>query len=73
MGLSISDLTEIIGVLKLYRPKQKEFANKSALLVSGRMNSAMVTMFTTMTKMLAFKYKVLKDEKSAESFLLIKD
>jgi len=69
MGLSIGDLGEIVGILRLYKPKQKQFANKSALLVSGQMNSAMVNVFATMTKMLPFNYKVFKDEDQALSFL----
>ncbi len=69
MGLSIGDLQEIVGVLRLYKPKQKNFADKSALLVSGQMNSAMVNVFATMAKVLPFKYKVFKDKDSALSFL----
>ncbi len=69
MGLSIGDLSEIVGILRLYKPKQKQFANKSALLVSGQMNSAMVNVFATMTKMLPFKYRVFKDKEHVLSFL----
>ncbi len=69
MGLSIGDLSEIAGILRLYKPKQKQFANKSALLVSGQMNSAMVDVFATMTKMLPFKYKVFKNPDDALAFL----
>ncbi len=69
MGLSIDDLSEIVGILRLYKPKQRKFANKSALLVSGQMNNAMVNVFATMTKMLPFNYKVFKDNENAISFL----
>ncbi len=69
MGLSINDLSEIVGILRLYKPKQKQFANKSALLVSGEMNSAMVNVFATMTKMLPFNYKVFSNKDHALSFL----
>ncbi len=69
MGLSIGDLNEIVGILRLYKPKQKKFANKSALLVSGQMNSAMVEVFATMTKSLPFRYKVFKDKGLALSFI----
>ncbi len=69
MGLSVGDLSEIVGILRLYKPKQRKFANKSALLVSGQMNSAMVNVFATMTKMLPFNYRVFKDKNHALSFL----
>ncbi len=72
MGLSIGDLSEIIGILCLYKPKQKQFANRAALLVSGQMNRAMVNMFATMTKMLPFNYKIFKDKDHALSFLCSK-
>ena len=69
MGLSIEDLKEIVGILRLYKPKQKNFANKSALLVSGEMNKAMVNVFATMTKLLPFKYRVFTDWKQAEAYV----
>ena len=69
MGLSISDLSEIVGILRLYKPQQKEFANKSSILVTGPMTSAMVNVFVKMTALLPFKYRVFNDEKKAEAFL----
>ncbi len=69
MGLSIGDIHEVVGILSLFKPNQKPFANKSALLVSGQMNSAMAKVFTTMTKLLPFKYKVFKDKVTAVSYL----
>ncbi len=69
MGISIEDLHEIVGILRLYKPKQKNFANRSALLVPGQMNHAMVNVFATMTKLLPFKYKVFKDWDKAEAYL----
>ncbi len=69
MGLSIADLSEIIGILHLYKPRQKQFANKSALLISGQMNTAMANVFVTMTKMLSFNYRVFKDKEHVLSYL----
>ncbi len=69
MGLSIADLTEIAGVLRLYKPKRKDFANKSAVLVSGSFNHAMVNVFATMSKALVFNYRVFQDRKKLETFL----
>ena len=69
MGLTIGDLKEIAGVLKLYKPKEKEFANKSAIIVPGEMHKAMVDLFITMTKLLPFEYKVFNDLERAEAFL----
>ncbi len=69
MGISIEDLQEIVGILRLYKPKQKNFANKSALLVPGQMNNAMVNLFVTMSKLLPIKYRVFKDWNKAEEYL----
>lgn len=70
MGLSISDLKEIVGVLKLYRPGEGSFADRSALLVPGKMNNAMAQMFVTMTRLLPIKYRVFTERDAAENFLL---
>ncbi len=72
IGLTIGDLKELAGVLKLYKPKIKEFANKSAIVVPGEMHKAMVGLFITMTKMLPFEYKVFNDKEKAEAFLYSK-
>jgi hypothetical protein len=69
MGLSIGDLKEIIGVLRLYKPARKDFADKAALLVPGKFNSAMAEMFVAMAKLLPIKYRVFNDPKQAESYL----
>ncbi|MBA3011970.1 MAG: hypothetical protein KKF12_05400 [Proteobacteria bacterium] len=69
MGLSIGDLKEIIGVLRLYKPQKKDFANKTALFVPGKFNSAMAEMFVAMSKLLPIKYRVFNDLKQAESYL----
>ena len=70
MGLNISDLREIIGILRLYQPKGKNFAAKSAIVVPGVMHKAMVDMFITMSKMLPFKYAAFRDMESAIRFLV---
>ena len=69
MGLSIWDLKEIVGVLRLYKPPKKDFANKAALFVPGKFNSAMAEMFVAMSKLLPIKYRVFNDLKQAESYL----
>ena len=55
MGLSIGDLKEIADVLRLYKPKEMVFANKSAIVVPGEMHKVMVDLFIEMTKLLPFK------------------
>ncbi len=69
VGLSIGDLKEITGVLSLYKPEDKNFANKSAIVVPGEMHKAMVDLFIAMSKFLPFKYKVFKDKEKAKDFL----
>jgi hypothetical protein len=70
MGLSIADLREIIGVLKLYRPQTRDFADRAALLVPGKMNQAMAQVFVTMTRMLPIRYQVFSDWETAQQFLI---
>ncbi|WP_022666785.1 hypothetical protein [Desulfospira joergensenii] len=70
MGLSIGDLKEIIGVLRLYKPEKKNFADRSSLLVPGKMNKAIAEMFVTMAKVLPFKYRVFNDPEKAEAYLI---
>lgn len=69
MGLSIADLKEIVGVLRLYRPETENFADRAALLVSGKMNDAMAKVFVAMTRLLPIRYRVFSDRNAAESFL----
>ena len=69
-GLSMGDLKEIAGVMKLYKPRTPNFADRSALLVPGRMNSAMAEVFVAMTKLLPVKYRVFRDQAEAEAYLL---
>lgn len=68
MGLTLQDLKEIIGVMRLYRTP-KRFANKSSLLVSGTMESAMVKVFIGMSTLLPFEYKAFTCFADAEKFL----
>ena len=68
MGLSIGDLKEIIGVMRLYKP-EKNFADRSAILVSGKMNKAMGELFVTMTKLLPVKYRIFTDPAEAEGYI----
>ena len=70
MGLSMGDLKEIVGVLKLYKPRNPNFADRAALLVPGRMNSAIAEVFVAMTKLLPIKYRVFRDQDEAKAYLL---
>ena len=70
MGLSIGDLKEIIGVLRLYKPGKKNFADRSSILVSGKMNKAMGELFVTMTKVLPVKYRIFTAPDEAENYLI---
>ncbi len=70
LGLSIGDLKELVGIMKLYKPENKKFADRSALLVPGKFNSAIAEMFVSMTRLLPVKYHVFNDYDSAEAYLL---
>lgn len=70
VGLTISDLKEIVGVLSLYKPEDNNFANKSAIVVPGEMHKAIVDLFIKMSKWLPFKYKAFYNVEEAEAFLL---
>lgn len=69
LGFSIGDAKEIIGVMHLFKPKQKHFANKSVLLVSGPMGLSMVRMFTEMAQDLPFEFSVFSDHSQARAHL----
>ncbi len=70
MGLSIGDLSEIIGVLGLFKAQKKDFANKSALVVPNLMELSMAKMFVSISKLLPFTYKVFKSKEDAMAFLV---
>lgn len=67
--IDIHDIKEIIGFLRLYKPKQRNFANKGAFLVSTDMNKALVNVYVTLSKMLPFKYKVYTRFENAVAYL----
>ncbi len=69
MGLSMGDLLEIAGVLRLFKAKDKNFANKSALLIPDHMHRAMANIFVSISKLLPFEYKVFKTNNAAMHFL----
>ena len=69
MRLSFSDLNEIAGMLRLFKPEKQSFANKSAILVSGKMNVSLAKMFVGLTKLLPFEYRVFTNRSEAVSFL----
>lgn len=70
MGLSIGDLTEIAGVLGLFKSRKKKFANKSALVVPNLMELSMAKIFVSISKLLPFTYKVFKVKEDAMAFLV---
>ncbi len=69
VGLSLMDLKEIAGVMKLFIPKQKQFADKVALFVSGRVHLGIANIFVTLSTLLPFKYKAFSDIKKAKAYL----
>ncbi len=69
-GVSMNDFKEIVGVMRLFSPKQIDFANKSALLVSGQVNTSLAEMFTEMARTLPFDFKVFSDSSSARAHLM---
>ncbi|MCP3873986.1 MAG: hypothetical protein GY699_12620 [Desulfobacteraceae bacterium] len=69
IDLNIGDLKEISEVLSFYKPEDKKFANKSAIVVPGEMHKAMVDLFISMSKFLPFKYKAFRDKEKAKAFL----
>jgi hypothetical protein len=68
-GLDIADLKEIVGIISLYKPEVKDFANKSALVLPGRLFRAMGDIFVTMAKLVPVKYMAFNDVEAAEDFL----
>ena len=69
MGLSIQDLREIAGILKLYTPPSKDFANKAAFVINNRMELAMANIFISLSAFLPFKYKAFPKIEPAETYL----
>ncbi len=69
MGLTIGDLNEIVGILKSYKPKEKIIGNKSAIVVPGEMNKAMMEIFVTMSKWFPINFKIFTDIDKAIKFV----
>jgi len=69
MGLSLQDLKEIIGVMRLYKPRRKTFANKSAIVVDGKLEIAMANMFVTLSTLAPFRYKAFTNHEKARHYL----
>ena len=57
MNFSFEELKKNVGIMKLYKPKTKKFANKLALLVEGHLEFALSNLFVLITKLLPFEYK----------------
>ncbi len=69
MGLSMGDLREIAGVLRLYKTRKKNFANKSALVVPGFLDMSMARIYVSLSKLLPFDYRVFQTIDEALDFL----
>ena len=69
MGLNIGELREIIGMLRLFRPRGNNFANKVALVVPNHLHRAMAGIFISLATLLPFEYKVFKTNGAAIKFL----
>jgi len=69
MGLSMEDLEEIAGVLKLFKPSNKDFSGRSALLVPSMMELSMAKVYISISRVLPFEYNAFKDKKEALAFL----
>ena len=69
MGLSMGDLGEIAGILKLYKTRGTAFANRSALVVPGFMDMSMARVYVSLSKLLPFDYRVFKTLEDAQAFL----
>ncbi len=72
-NLDILDIKEIVGFLRLYRPKDESFANKGAFLVSSDVNKALINIYITLSRLLPFKYQVFTQESEAVGFLIVKE
>ena len=70
MGMSLIDLKEIVGIFRLYKPEKSTFANRVAILLTGNMNEAMVSLLIPMTRVLPFKFKLFTNHEKAEKFLI---
>lgn len=70
VGCSMSDVKEIIGVMRLFSPKQADFANRSAWLVSGQINLSLAEMIIEMAKTLPFDFKIFSDSSRAREHLM---
>lgn len=70
LGLSMGDMKEIVGILKLFKTKDKTFANKVALLIPDHLHQAMAALFISLSKLLPFEYKVFQTRDAAIHFLV---
>ena len=70
LGLSIVDMKELVGILKLFKIKDKTFANKVALLIPNHLHQAMATIFVSLSKLLPFEYKIFQTREAAINFLV---
>ncbi len=69
VGFSMTDIKEIIGVMRLFSPKKADFANRSALLVAGQVNVSLAEIVIEMARSLPFDFKVFSDPSRAKKHL----
>jgi hypothetical protein len=69
VGISFEDIKQITRAMKHFKPERKTFANKSALLVSGKMTLAMANIFVALAVLLPFEYRAFSDPHKAEAYL----
>jgi hypothetical protein len=70
VGVSMNDIKEILGVMRLFSPKKADFANRSAWLVAGQVNRSLAEMIIEMAKTLPFDFKVFSDSSRARGHLM---
>lgn len=70
MGLSMDDMKELVGILKLFKTEDKAFANKAAMLIPDHLHQAMATIFVSLSTLLPFEYKIFQTREAAINFLV---
>ena len=72
-GFSIEDLYDFVSMMRLFIPQESNFANKSALVVSGQLNRSLADMYVEISGALPFEYKVYADINAAQNFLTMEN
>lgn len=69
LEFSIRDFKEVVEIMRMFSPKQSEFSNRSALLVTGRVNLSMMGWFIDVAGTLPFEFKAFSEEAAARAHL----